>query len=119
MKNKAMTLLEILIAVLIIAITVGGLVAVFVSSRGFIEHSRSRLQAAQLSKYYIDQLHGFVRQDSWNTASNQLYDGAAPSYSTTFSGVTYNVTSVVDAVDPVNPGGLRRVVTKIKWTEPK
>lgn len=69
MDNKALTLLEILVAVIILALVVTGLAGVFVAGKRYIQRSRSRMTGGELGKYFLDPLQNDVNQSTWDTTS--------------------------------------------------
>lgn len=112
MKKTGFTLLEVLIASVIFALVVTSLVSIFVVSRQYLYHSRSRMSATQLIKAFFAPLQYQVRQDQW--LSNCLSTGICNNPSETLDGIvynaTYNITNVTDTT-------LRRVSLTINWTE--
>jgi len=66
-NNKGLTLLEVLVATFIFALLMLGVTNIFLSSKRSILHSRSRMTASELVRYFLDPLQMQVRQDSWNT----------------------------------------------------
>lgn len=116
MNKKAVTLLEVLIAVLILAITMANLVNLFVSGKRYILHARSRMTAAELSRSFLASLQMDVRQDSWgsNCVSADGVDTNCDTTPQTIDNIDYVPSYTKDLVAGT---GLRRVVTSITWTE--
>jgi prepilin-type N-terminal cleavage/methylation domain-containing protein len=142
MKNnrKALTMIEILVASIILAITAAGLSGIFVSGKRYILHARTRMAGGELGSAFIDPLQAAVRQgatstsssDGWGQANNALdiastvyCDGIAghnqlalcPSanqrrLSNIEYGAQYNISAIGAAS---NPG--RKVTTTINWAE--
>ncbi len=75
MQKKGFTLLEIIIAALILALVTTGLAYVFLAGKRHILHIRSKIQAAELGRLFLDYLPMHVRQDIWN---NSLVDHPPP-----------------------------------------
>jgi prepilin-type N-terminal cleavage/methylation domain-containing protein len=65
--NKGLTLVEIIVAMVLLAGVMAGLTNVFVSGSRYVLHSRSRLSSMELGKFFLDPLQNEVRQDTWNT----------------------------------------------------
>lgn len=124
-NKKGLTLLEILISALILAIVMVGLANIFVAGKRFIVLPRSRIQAAELGRLFLAPLQMQVRQDTWNNSANLLYIPAG-SNSTTFSGANISLNNVnytslynVSRIFYGNgtDSGLRRVNVRVLWNE--
>jgi len=76
-NNKGLTLLEILVAVVLLALVVAGLGAIFVSSKSYVIYTRSFMAAAESARYFLDPLRADVRNDTW--ASSWLASGVLSS----------------------------------------
>lgn len=129
MPNKAgFTLVEIIVASLVFALTIAGLLSVFVAGNRHIIHARERMTSAELAKLFIDPLQNDVRQDTWNQPGNNNLNLSATQVSLgtqrvnnrDFSGnytvadgnsTGINYDSALDGTD------LRRVTTRITWNE--
>ena len=119
MKKSGLSLLEILVAMVILASVVAGLASVFVSAKSLLMHSRGKITAAEAAKYYLDPLQMEVSQKDWGTkclsGASSSCPGIAqaiidPSSSTSFT-PEWNITPLPD------PATIRRVKLKVKWTE--
>lgn len=131
-KESGFTLLEIIIATIILSLTILGLLGVFVAGNNWVLHLRERSTSAELGKLFVDPLQMDVRQDTWTlgSADNSLTIGTT--YCNDVAGdpqnkdcpaldrrrinnkpfdVEYNIDS------PAVLGGLRRVKTTVRWTE--
>jgi prepilin-type N-terminal cleavage/methylation domain-containing protein len=122
-KYKGVTLVELLVSVLILALIMAGLANVFYTSRRYIALSRSRAQAAEFSKKALDNLSSYVRQDTLSSSANPLCTSAGCT-STNKQGetiglnyITYNSSYNVSNVSITAPE-MRRVKIKVNWTEP-
>lgn len=62
-KNSGFTLLEIVVATTLLAITLMGLGALFVTAQQLSKHSVLTLSAMEQSKFYLNALYRDVRQD--------------------------------------------------------
>lgn len=112
MKRKAMTLIEILVASVVFALIISGLVSVFVMAKGYSVHARARTTASQLGKFFLDPLHMDVDQEHWWT--NCVGAGNCPPTTETIDGRPYGATYNVDDVVGTD---LRRVTVNITWNE--
>ena len=111
MNNKALTLLEILVAVVILALVVTGLVNVFVAGKRYIKHSRLRMAGGELGKKFLDPLQSYVRQDTWST--NLLGTDSAGRTGATQDGYT----PTYDTGALTNNPNIRKVKVTINWPE--
>lgn len=114
MRKEGLTLLEILVAMLILALVMIGIVNVFIAGRRHLGHSRAKIQAAQLGRLFLAPLQNQVRQDQWGSnclSSNPTIGCPAEE---TLGPITY--TPVYDISDgPIN--NLRKVKVTITWNE--
>jgi len=63
MKNKGFSLLEIIVATSLIAITVLGIAALFLTAKRLSRHTILSISAARISQSYLNSLYRDVRQD--------------------------------------------------------
>ncbi|MGA2775880.1 MAG: prepilin-type N-terminal cleavage/methylation domain-containing protein [Candidatus Omnitrophota bacterium] len=116
-QQNALTLMEILVSLVILALVFLGLLNLFISGRKYLRHSQSIMAGSELGKVFLDPLQMQVREDTWDKgmAVNTLTVGnyLPVSYPDPINGITYTATTVVTAVND----GLRRVQTKISWEE--
>jgi len=70
MQKKGFTLIEILVAALLLALVMTGLVNVFVAGKRHTLHTRSKMQAAELGRLFLAPLQTQVKQSDWNSSSN-------------------------------------------------
>lgn len=125
MTKKGLSLLEIIISSLILALIMTGLANMFVAGKRHILHSRSRVTGGELGKYFLDLLQMDVRQDQWVAGGNCLTgDGSSGCDTTPWtdpSGIQYSPQYQISGllVDGQNPlGRLRKVKVTISWNEP-
>ncbi|MCK9433011.1 MAG: prepilin-type N-terminal cleavage/methylation domain-containing protein [Candidatus Omnitrophica bacterium] len=118
-KQKAFSLVEVLIASVIFSLIMLGLASVFVSAGKQITHTRERMTGAQLGKLFLDPLQLFVRQDTWGVAGNGLTAGSYAGTSQSINSRSFTEAHEVSAVGgTVSEGSnLRRVVSTISWEE--
>lgn len=134
MHKKGLTLIEIIVATLLIVLTLTGLVHLFVAGKRLILHNNTRLAVGELGKVFLDPLQMEVRQgenpagalNGWDQINNLLYIPGALD-STTWTGGLQNLNGI--AFTPVytlarvkdtggNDTGLRRVTLTVQWQEP-
>ncbi len=115
MSRKAVTLIEIIVATVVLALVITGLAQVFMSGRRFIIHARSRMVGAELGRYFIDPLHMDVNQANWANTCLGGSSSACPG-AKTIDGITYTPGYTVDnataGADPI-----RRLRVTINWNE--
>ncbi len=115
MRKKGLTILEILVASIILAIVTAGLANIFFVGKKYILRSRSRMAAGELGKVFLDPLQMDVRQDLWT--SNCLGSEIGCPGPEAVGPVTY--TPVYD-ITPGSPvANLNKVKVTIKWDDPK
>ncbi len=113
MNKKGFTLLEIIIAMLLLASVMAGLVGVFVAGKRYIIHSRERMAGGEIEKLFIDPLGMDVRQDTWDANKLKIATGVSlPAQKV--NNVDYTGQYDVNAVAGTD---LRRVKVKVNWTE--
>ena len=117
MPKKGLSLIEILVAAIILALVMTGLANTFIAAKRHILHSRLRMTAAELGKYFLEPLQMQVRQDEWGTANclsqaNCLDETAGPA-----EGLDRDYTAHY-TITPDRPiSNLNRVRVDITWTE--
>ncbi|MGD9015337.1 MAG: prepilin-type N-terminal cleavage/methylation domain-containing protein [Candidatus Omnitrophota bacterium] len=113
-ENSGFSLVEILIAMLTLALIMGGLANLFFSTQRLTTHHRYRVVAAELGRFFLDPLQMDVRQDQWG--SNCLSSGAGCPGNEVVDGITY--TPTYNTSDPLGGNLLRKVRLRIQWQEP-
>ncbi len=131
MIKKGVTILEVIVALVILVLVIGGLVNIFISSQRWLIHARVRMQGGELGKRYLDPLQMQVRQGDpatgsleWTAGTSCLTgDGSTNCNTATWSdasGVTYTPAFVVSSVGTIDTdyplGHLRRVRLTLDWT---
>ena len=113
------TLLEVIVSTILFALVIAGLANVFVAGRRSIMHSRSRMQAAEAAKLFLEPLYSDVRQDWWETNTSSLLWPGTHANSTTLNNINFNSTlNVTEMNASPNTPQLRRATIQINWTEP-
>lgn len=130
-KNSAFTLVEILVASVIFALVIVGLLSVFSSGNRHIVHTRERMTGTELGKFFVDPFQMDVSQETWDQAGNQLNVSAVPVNLTPtphkINNREFSATYTVADGDPLSANydanlastDLRRVTTKVTWNEPQ
>ena len=117
MRKSGLSLLEIMISVLILAITLASLANVFVSGKRYILHARSRIRAAEMGKFFLEPLQMQVNQGAWATNPLGQASGtplsAGPGF--TLDTIPYSGNYTISSVP--NNTALRKVVLTVSWTE--
>jgi len=113
MNKKALTLLEIIVSTVILALVMTGLVNVFVAGKRLLKHVQFRMAAGEMGRKFIDPLQVYVRQDTWNT--NCFSTGNISNCAISTSIAPYNATYTISA----NPSDsdIRNVTVNISWSE--
>jgi len=116
-----LSLLEIIIALLILSLVMYSLVSLFVVSKRFVYHSGSRSSAMEVAKYALeDEAQILVTADKYLSNQNCLYDSSkCTSFLLTQNGVVYNIsyaTSNVTNATLLNTT-LRKVIINVTWNE--
>jgi Tfp pilus assembly protein PilW len=120
MNKKAVTLMEIIIALLLIGLTLMGLANIFVAGKRHMLHVRSRMTGGEFGKYFLEPLSQQVRQDQWgsNCVSSDGTNTNCPAPLTnpqTIGPITYTPSYAKSVVAGTT---LRRVRLNLSWSEP-
>ncbi|MFC1804235.1 prepilin-type N-terminal cleavage/methylation domain-containing protein [Candidatus Omnitrophota bacterium] len=118
MNKRAVTLLEIIISMLILALLMAGLANIFISGKRYLLHTRARMTGGELGKSFLDPLQMDVRADLWDQTclgSNGMIN--CPD-NTTINGIDYTRDYNITDVNNTNPEfSLKKVLVRINWTE--
>jgi Tfp pilus assembly protein PilV len=125
MNKKGLSLLEILVATILLALLTTGLANIFIAGKRYILHARMRMTGGELGKFFLEPLQRDVRQDQWgnnclstngiNPAGCDTNTWTDPSDRTVYS-PSYNISGLLADAD--NPQGrLRKVIVNINWQE--
>ena len=124
-NRKGFTLLEIIVATLILALVMTGLVNVFLAAKRHLTHTRSKIQATELGRLFLAPLQMQVKQSDWNSSSNDynspnlLQKGTRTGSLERLDGIDYTPTyeiSVPPGFSPDSP--MRKAKVTITWNEP-
>lgn len=120
-KKNGFSLVEVIVAAVIFALVIVGLMGVFMAASKHLTHARERMSSAQLGKFFLDPLQADVRQDTWDQIGNELkLTPIGTPRAAVFSPQTINKNTFSGVHDvSAIPGmeNLRRVITTITWDE--
>jgi len=120
------TLIEILIAFIIMAVATTGLFASFVAAKKYVSRSRHRLAAVNAARMILEDLRAYVDQSRWTDSSNLLTCPGGGSCLGNYNlpadypvGTPWNWSANYTSI-PVNvsTAQMRRVTVNIHWDEP-
>ncbi|MCX5695118.1 MAG: hypothetical protein NTW18_00420 [Candidatus Omnitrophica bacterium] len=109
MNKRALTLLEIIVSTIILALVMTGLINVIVAGRQLLQHSRNRMGAGEIGKRFIDPLQNQVRQDTWSSScfgTDSLTNSISGMYTASYTINTHP-----------SDAQIKKVKTKVSWTE--
>ncbi len=72
LMKKTLTLTEVLVSAVILAVVFAGLLATFIGVRRYTKRANKRLVATNLVTYQFSNLYREVRANDWNQATNDL-----------------------------------------------
>ena len=113
MPKRGFSLIEIIVASLILALTMAGLVNIFVSGKRYILHSRARMAGGELGKFFLDPLQTDVREDQWGT--NCLSANVSCPGASTVNYIAYTPTYSITRDTPI--ANINKVKVVISWNE--
>ena len=123
---KGFSLLEIVIAMLILSLVVAGLFGLFVSSSKFITESRHRLQALEYAKMVAENLKVYVTEDPGTPqGASVVWLGSDPTVAplslddidTIITGVNANANCNYFVIQGSPGAGMNQVRITVNWTE--
>ena len=113
-KRQAVTFIELLVSVVILASTIVSIFSLFGSAKRWIEFSQSRMTVGELAKRALDPLQMQVRQDQWGV--NCLSTDSCTAAPISIQNRNYNVNYTISNDQPIT--NLNRVRVDIDWYEP-
>lgn len=145
-RSSGLTLVEIIISMVILALIMGGLANLFLAAKQYTLHSSFRMTAAELGRYYLERLHLHLSAETWdqspvNPIPNNLltvgqYKSTNNPYTAKYPDASYTTVDVAEEAGfeerflaesnltyyPVyvveSRDGVRKVKLIINWTEP-
>ncbi|HTY44946.1 MAG TPA: hypothetical protein VMD52_03030 [Patescibacteria group bacterium] len=117
MSKRAVSLIEVLVAAILLALVLAGMSSVFITGRRSLLHSRSRSAGGELGRYFLDPLQADVNQATWG--SNCLTAGTGCPGALQVPPITYTPAySTADVSAWVGNSHLKKVKVTITWNEP-
>jgi Tfp pilus assembly protein PilV len=117
-----LSLLEIIVAMLILSLVMYGMVSLFVVSKRFVYHSGSRVISMELGKSFFERESLSVTADHWETNKNCLYCATVcvDEPPIKYNGIEYNVTYYTANVTDSSSldTTLRKVIINVTWQDP-
>lgn len=115
-SRKGISFIELIVALLILALTLAGLVNLFISGKRWVLLSQTKMTGGELGKLFLDDFQVMVRQNDWGEATNCLSQGlCANEMAGTVQGLDRDYTGRYT----INTGqpqiGLNRVRVNITW----
>jgi len=104
--RKGVSLTEVVIGSLILAIAFGGLLSTFVAVRKYINRANQRLIANDLASQTLNDLYRAVREDTWNTGTLAAGANIGPY---TIDNQFYQDAGSVNRYTVTNVGNFRRI----------
>jgi len=115
MKKNGLTLLEILVAAMIMALVMAGIANIFVAAKKHIFHTRFRMTGSELGHWFLDPIAEDVRLDEWG--SNCLSANAGCPGNQPVDSMTYRPTYTISEVGTLPNLELKKVKVDINWDE--
>jgi Tfp pilus assembly protein PilW len=116
MNKKSLTLLEIIVATVILALVISGLANIFLVGKRYILGSHSRITSGELGKYFLDPLQNDVNQATWTAAGNCLGTGNCPNeIAGVAQGLDRDYTANYSIINNPTLANLKRVKVDITW----
>jgi type IV pilus assembly protein PilV len=107
-KSKGFTLIEILVAIVILSISLLALAALMATTTQNTSFGGHITEAATFAQDQLEQL----RVTSWNNINNGWLDSSGRDRTTTPSGITYSRT-----LNVVKTGTIKTVTITVSWTD--
>lgn len=120
-KKNGFTLVEIIVATIILSLVIAGMLGVFVAGNNWAIHFRERTASAELGKYFIDPFQNSVLATTWSVAGNNALNDGSSSWTLTLNNRPYKANCIINDVAgtaDLTGNSLRRVNMNITWTEP-
>ena len=122
MNKHGFSLMEVIIAALILALTAGGVLYMFSTGKGTTARSGHQIQAMDFTRQTLEELKNAVSADTWPNAGNLAagVDKPAPitnggDFTSKFHGDRkYTVNDVIVMGDTI----YKNVTVTVDWTEP-
>ena len=117
MKKNAVSLVEVIVAALIISLIMLGMANIFLVARRYLLHAKLRMTGGELGHFFLDPLQKEqVRQDRWDTTclgTGTCQDETAGSP----EGLDRSYTAHYTVTPNFSGTSLSKVKVEINWTE--
>lgn len=118
---RAVTLVEIIVALVILSLVMAGMANLFVSSRRWAGHAGSRLAGSGLAGHFLSIPNLTVSADVWDSncigsnigCEERTYTLGPVDYT-----ANYSVSLSVNNASGAAIGSLRKLMVRISWDEP-
>lgn len=125
MNRSGLTLLEVLIAVLILSLSVGGILLIFSTEKVALSSTQRKMQGIGFCAQTLEHLKNEVGEDSWNVPAQPL-SLVPPTHTTegfltlagTELGDRFGASRIYDVAAGPVPDSYREVSVTVDWTEP-
>jgi len=115
-RQKGISFIELIVALLILALTLAGLVNLFIGGKRWVLLSQTKMTGGELGKLFLDDYQVLVRQNDWGLASNCLSQGNCPAETVgTLEGLDRSYTGSYTINNNQPATGLNRVRVNIIW----
>ncbi len=116
-SRKGISFIELIVALLILALTLAGLVNLFISGKRWVLLSQTKMTGGELGKFFLDDFHVLVRQNDWGAATNCLSQAnCADDTVGTLEGLDRQYTGRYTINTGQPQTGLNRVRVNITWS---
>ncbi len=116
-----LSLLEIIVALLILSLVMYGLTSLFTVGKGFVYRTGSRVVSMEIAKFFFEDQGLTVSADNYTSNQNCLYNGSVCVNGTaTYNGIAYNINYYTSNVTNFTNAdtSLRKVIINVSWTDP-
>ena len=114
MNRKGFSLVEVVVASVILALLASGVFSVMISARYLVGRTRDRARAVELARQQIEQMRQLISADQWNLTTSPIYPGSwsgwSPAPGASNYEYRYKVSTVVGAE-------CRQVTIQVRWNE--
>ena len=119
MEKRGFTLIEVIVASLILVFTVAGLLFVFSSEKAALERAGRRIQAMDFARQTLEQLKNEVRADRWDIGELRIHTEAPQALPGKFGANFAAQRGYVVTAGPAPIADSYRIVTvTVNWSEP-
>lgn len=130
MNKQGLTLIEVIVSAVILALTVGGVLYIFSTEKGVVARIGRQVQAVDFARQTLEELKNEVDADTWpNTGglgtvgvaiTEPLSPGEPSDFRDKFGGAReYTVTNIdADGNTTYEYDEYKAVTVKVEWTEP-